>query len=555
MPSSHFTTLDWCVLLLYFAAVIGLGCYFHRRNRSAEDFTAGGRAISGWLCGLSIFATFLSSISYLALPGKSFVDNWNAFVFSLALPPAALLASRWFVPHYRRTGEVSAYALLERRFGTWARLFASGFYLLYQIARMGVVMYLMALPLTVIFGWDIRLVIGLTGLTVTIYAFIGGIVAVIWADAIQAVVLVIGALIALGVIVAGIPDGLGGVIRMATAEDKFSLGSWQPGNISEPTVWVIFAFGIAENIKNFGIDQSYIQRYIAADSQRAARRSVWLAAGLYIPISGLFFLIGTALYAYYQTHESELREVQTLAARQSLLRSGVVPEFTAAGQWTAAYRQEIDTHIEQLAPAQVGDRVFPHFIAAHLPAGVTGLLIAAIFAAAMSTVSTSLNSSATLVMSDFYQRLFNRDADDRAQMRCLHSATVVWGIFGTGMAFMLVRLTDSVLDIWWTLSSALGAGIVGLFLLGIVSRRATSRDALRAVAVGMLVIGWMLLSNSPLWPTTWNAWQSPFDSRLVIVVGTLTILLVGALQIGPRRSSDHRENGTNEPPQKNTHSP
>ncbi|MEZ6091908.1 MAG: hypothetical protein R3C05_28660 [Pirellulaceae bacterium] len=184
-----------------------LGCFFWRRNRTADQFTAGGRSLSGLLCGLSIFATYLSSISYLALPGKSFVDNWNAFVFSLALPPAALIAVRYFLPLYRKSGEVSAYSLLEHRFGLWARLFASCFYLLFQIARSGVVMYLMALPMAVLFGWDIRTLIVVTGIVVTVYSFIGGITAVIWADAIQAVVLLVGALFALGILMSGLPGG------------------------------------------------------------------------------------------------------------------------------------------------------------------------------------------------------------------------------------------------------------------------------------------------------------------------------------------------------------
>ncbi|NCF91654.1 MAG: sodium:solute symporter, partial [Verrucomicrobiaceae bacterium] len=198
-----FTGIDWTVLIGYFLGIMALGLFFWRRNKSADQFTAGGRSLPGWLCGLSIFATYLSSISYLALPGKAFVDNWNAFMFSLALPLAALIAVRYFVPLYRKSGEISAYSLLETRFGLWARIYASTFYLLYQIARIGVVMYLMALPMAVLFGWDIRTVIIVTGVIVTAYSFVGGIVAVIWADAIQAIVLLAGAFLALGILLMG----------------------------------------------------------------------------------------------------------------------------------------------------------------------------------------------------------------------------------------------------------------------------------------------------------------------------------------------------------------
>ncbi|QDV57687.1 sodium:solute symporter [Rosistilla oblonga] len=530
---AQFTIIDWSVLILYFVGVIGIGLYFSGNSRSSDNFTTGGRSLPGWLCGLSIFATFLSSISYLALPGKSFVDNWNPFVFSLALPLAALIAVRYFVPLYRSTGEVSAYALLERRFGAWARVYASAFYLLYQIARIGVVMYLMALPMAVIFGWDIRWIIVCTGIVVTVYAFIGGIVAVIWADAIQAIVLLAGALIAVAVILVGLPEGPGQVFQIANDSEKFSLGSSEIWTVSQPTIWIVLLFGLFENLKNFGIDQSYIQRYIAAKSDRDAARSLWISAGLYVPVSALFFFIGTSLFAWYSSYPDDLDQVRQIVARQRLMQQGVDPEFTLSADnveiYSPSYQEQLDTTAAALTPRDLGDRVFPHFISAHLPQGLSGLLIAAVFAAAMSTVSTSLNSSATLVMSDFYQRFVRPEATDRQRMRVLHIATVVWGLLGTGMAIALVRLTESALDVWWTLSSVLGSGIVGLFLLGLISQRANSRAAIAAVGSGSLVIAWMVLSTSGLWPEELAELQSPFHQFLVIVVGTVSIVVIGCI--------------------------
>ncbi len=186
---SHMTTLDFVVLAVYFALAMGVGFYFYRRTRSRDGFTAASRSLPGVVTGLSILATYLSSISFLALPGKAYATNWNAFVFSLSLPVTAWIAARWVVPYYRNSMEVSAYSHLEHRFGPWARLYASICYLLTQLARIGTVMYLMALPLHVLLGWDIRWIILVTGLCVTLYSFVGGIVAVIWNDAIQAVVL------------------------------------------------------------------------------------------------------------------------------------------------------------------------------------------------------------------------------------------------------------------------------------------------------------------------------------------------------------------------------
>ncbi|KAA5547028.1 sodium/solute symporter [Roseiconus nitratireducens] len=520
IAATFFSGFDWFVLVAYFVGILLLGLYFWRRNDSADQFTAGGRTLPGWLCGMSIFATYLSSISYLALPGKAFIDNWNAFAFSLALPPAAAIAVRYFLPLYRESGEVSAYSLLEHRFGLWARVFASCFYLLYQVARIGVVMYLMALPMAILFGWDIRLLIVVTGLIVTAYAFVGGIVAVIWADAIQAFVLLAGAIVAVVILLAGLPDGPSQVMEVASRENKFSLGGNSLLEISQPTIWVVLAFGLFENLKNFGIDQSYVQRYIASRSDREAAKSVWLGALLYVPVSALFLFIGTALFVFYESHPAELQEVRTIVARQKLMQAGV-------DEGAADYASQLQQTAAGLVDEDLGDRVFPHFIASQLPTGLRGLLIAAVFAAAMSTVSTSLNSSATLVMSDFYQRLLRPDSSDRSRVGVLRLATLAWGLMGTAMALVLVRLTNSALDIWWTLSGVLGAAIIGLFLLGITSPRLRVRPAVLILLVGAGLIAWMTFSRTAYWPVAWESFASPFHPFLVIVLGPTLMMVLG----------------------------
>ncbi len=487
---SHFQAIDWVVLVGYFAATMAIGAYFYRRTRSTEQFTAAGRSLPGWVCGLSIFATFLSSISYLALPGKTFAANWNPFAFSLALPIATWIGVTWFVGYYRRSGEISAYALLERRFGTWARVYASMFYLLTQIARIGVVTYLMALPMAVIFGWDIRLVIVLTGICVTFYSFIGGVVAVIWTDAFQAIVLMIGAVVCLGVLLFGVDGGPTEVFRTAWDRGKFSMGPFD-GSLSEMTFWVVLVSGLFMNLQNFGIDQSYIQRYIASSSDEEARRGLWLGGLLYVPVSALFFLIGTALFVFYQADDGELAEVKQLVARQRIMQSGGSEQLSHPD-----YQQQLQASTGKITRSEVGDRVFPHFIAKHLPPGLTGLLIAAIFAAAMSTVSTSLNSSATLLLGDYYRRFLRPTAGETESMRVLYAATFLWGILGTGMALALVSRTESALDTWWMLASLFSGGMVGLFLLGMVSKRAGNAAALVAVGIGTLVLAWMAFSPS-----------------------------------------------------------
>jgi SSS family solute:Na+ symporter len=518
MRSTYFVGLDWFVLATYFVVTMAIGFYFYRRSRSTEGFVAAGRSVPGWACGLSIFATYVSSISFLALPGKAYATNWNPFVFSLSLPIATWAAVRYFLPYYRRTGEVSAYAHLEHRFGPWARVYASLFYLLTQLARMGAVMYLMSLPLSVLMGWNIRTIILITGVSVTIYAFVGGVLAVIWTDVMQSIVLIAGAVICPVIILLGMPQGPEQVFSIAAENHKFSLGSFGL-SVAEPTFWVVLVYGVAMNLQNFGIDQSYVQRYIASANDREARKSVWLGGLLYVPVSALFFFIGTCLFAYYQAHPASLEEVRTAVAVQRLQAQGIDPDAPAHQGTLVAER-------DRLTQADIGDKVFPHFIGAVLPAGMTGLLIAAVFAAAMSTIATSLNSSATLLMRDYYQRYVNRAASESQSMRVLHVSTIVWGVLGTGVSLLLTRVT-SALDAWWTLSGIFGGGMLGLFLLGMISRRAGNPAAIAGVSAGIVVLCWMTLSKYLTGP--WEPLRSPFHAFLIPVLGTLTILLLGLL--------------------------
>lgn len=514
----HFTLLDWIVLAVYFLSTMCIGFYFYRKSRSREGFTAANRALPGWVCGLSIFATYLSSISFLALPGKSYASNWNPFVFSLSLPIAAWIAVRFFMPYYRKTGEVSAYAHLEHRFGPWARMYASFFYILTQLARIGVVMYLMALPMSILLDCDIRIIILITGISVTIYSFVGGIVAVIWADAFQAVVLISGAVLCLLLILFNMPQGPQQVFQIAAEHHKFSMGS-MGGSLAEPTFWVVLIYGIIINLQNFGIDQGYIQRYIASKNDLEARKSIWLGGLLYLPVSAVFFFIGTALFAFYKAHPNYLEDIRMQAAQQQLLQEGF-------GGEQAEFSLKIAQRASALTDQDLGDRIFPHFIGRMLPAGVTGLLVAAIFAAAMSTVSTSLNSSATLLAADWYQRHIRPDASEKQFMAVLYAATLLWGLLGTGLSLLLINVS-SALDAWWILSGILGGGMLGLFLLGLISRKANSPIAAAGVIFGLLVIAWMTMSPQiESWP---NTLKSHFHAFLIPVFGTLTILITGLL--------------------------
>jgi SSS family solute:Na+ symporter len=479
--------IDLLVLVVYLAGMVAMGLWFSRRSGTPDQFMKAGGSIPGWAVGVSIFGTYVSSISFLALPGKAFGGNWNPFVFSLGIPLATLVAVKWFVPFFRRTGEISAYHHLEERFGPWARTYAVVCYLLTQLARMGTIMYLLALAMQPLIGWSLVTLILVTGLVTVIYTLIGGIEAVIWADVVQSFVLIGGALACAALLFFGMPQGPGQLFQIASEHHKFSLGSFG-SSLAQPTFWVVLIYGVFINLQNFGIDQSYVQRYATARNEAEARKSVWLGAMMYLPISALFLFIGTALFAFY-------------TAQPQLLPAGLDP---------------------QAKP----DAVFPHFIHVGLPVGVTGLVVAAIFAAAQSTLASSINCSATLTLCDLYRRYWRPQATERESMRVLRWATLGYGLAGTLTALAMIRV-KSALDAWWELASIFSGGMLGLFLLGLISRRANNSAAATGVAVGLLVIIWMSLS--PKLSGEWAAWRSPFHNFMVVVIGTLTILLVGLL--------------------------
>ena len=476
-------TLDFIIFLVFTLGVVLFGCSFFSKKRSSDDFTSAGRNLPGWLVGMSIFATYVSSISYIGYPGKAFAGNWNAFVFSLSIPVASYLAAHYFVPFYRKEDSVSAYGFLEHRFGRWARLYASACYLLTQVARMGSILYLLALPMYILMGWNLHVVIIATSLAIILYSMLGGIKAVIWTDAIQGFILIGGALVCLILLFVEMPGGPSQVFDLAIHSpqgNKFSLGAFT-SDLSSSTFWVCLIYGIFINLQNYGIDQNYVQRYHAAKDMKAAKFSATFGGYLFIPVSAVFFLIGTALYSYYAVNP------------------GLLPADIAAKP----------------------DYVFPYFIVHGLPTGVRGLLIASIFAAGMSTVATSITSSATIVLTD-YVKPFSRKMKEKKQLHVLQTSSVLVGLLGMVVAIAMLQV-ESIIDAWWKLSSIFSGGMLGLFLLGWLMPKTQKVHALIGVIVGVLVIAWISLAGPLDLPGI------HLHEYLAIVLGTTSIFVTGFL--------------------------
>jgi solute:Na+ symporter, SSS family len=293
--------IDIAVIIIYMLAMLWIGFYFSKKNKNSEQFTRASGMIPGWAIGLSIYATFLSSNTFLGVPGKAFGGNWNAFVFSLSMPLAAWVAVKYFVPFYRSTGEVSAYTHLEKRFGPWARTYAVICFLLTQFARMGSIFFGMALSLQALTGFGMASIMIVMGVCIIIYTVLGGMEAVIWTEVAQGILKTLGAILILYLIVKEMPGGLQQTFSIASANDKMSLGKFSL-DFTTSTFWVVLLYGFFINLNNFGMDQNYIQRYHTAKGEKQASKSVWMCVWLYVPASLLFFIIGAALFSYYHVH-------------------------------------------------------------------------------------------------------------------------------------------------------------------------------------------------------------------------------------------------------------
>jgi len=307
---------------------------------------------------------------------------------------------------------------------------------------------------------------------------------VIWTDAVQAIILIGGAIVALVIISLKMPDGFTGIIQTGNLNNKFELGSFN-SNLDESTFWVVLVYGAFINLQNFGVDQNYIQRYMTSRSLSEAKRSAFWGAILYIPVSMIFLFIGTGLYALYS--------------------SGALV---------------LPVHLTDPSAA---DKIFPYFIANEMPPGITGLLLASIFAAGMSTISTSFNSSATILLTDYFQKASSNPLSEKQKLKVLYLSTAAVGFTGGLMGLFMIS-TKSALDSWWKFASVFSGGMLGLFLLGAFTSIKKSYASVVAVLCGIGIILWMSIAN--LFPQ-YNLPLSNVHPYLSIVLGTSVIFIVG----------------------------
>jgi len=442
-----FGALNFTVLVVYLLAMLGVGFYFMRRNKNTNDYFRGGEQVAWWAAGCSIFATMLSSITFMAIPAKAFAQDWVYLVGNLMILVLAPVAVYLALPFFRRIDATSAYEYLEQRFSRPVRLFASGLFTLFHVFRMAIVMSLAGLALATVTPMTAAQCVLAMGILSVLYSTLGGIEAVIWTDTIQAIVLLGGAVLCVILMVSQTQGGIDEFLHLASSADKFRVSNFHlDASSASLALWVVILGALGQNWSSYTSDQAVVQRYMTTSSTRRAAQAIWMAAALAIPASILFFSIGSGLFVFYSQHP------------------------------------------EKLDPTFLTDQIFPLFIVNELPVGLAGLIVAGIFAAAQSTVSTSMNSTATTLTTDFL-RPFHVFKSERSYFVAARVATLSFGVLGTLLGLLFVHpdiksLFDQFLRVVGLFMGVLG----GLFALGMLTRRCTSTGALIGVLCGAAIL-------------------------------------------------------------------
>ena len=458
MKSNHF--IDYAVVAAYFLVVAGIGLWAaRRRKRTTDEYFLADRSMPGWVVGFAVVGTVISSVSFVALPGATFARNWWLIVPNLTVPLVLLFAVRYVVPFYRRVVRMSSYEYLEQRFGYFARLYGSAGFLLLRTVDLSFTLLLTSIAVEVITGWDIRLVIVGIGAFTVLYTLIGGIEAVVYTDVLQGLVLAAGALTIVLIVLFRPEGGPAAVVSTAYDGGKFGLGDfsfgWDGLFGAEPTFWILALSGVLHFGRAYMTEPNMVQRYLIALSDREAKRGVLAGALSCLPIWLTFAFIGSCMWAFYQT-----------------MQQALPPEVL-----------------------QKPDNILPYFINTQLPVGLVGLILAAILSSCNSSVSSDLNSVGTVVTQDYFVRA-RPGSSERSRLLFGRCAVAVMGLLCVVLANVLISArAKALVELIVTLGMIFSGGMLGLFALGFLSKRATRRGAYIGTAVCLAFILWATVTG------------------------------------------------------------
>ena len=475
----HFTALDVIVLLAYLGATTLLGIWLGRDQKTARDYFVADKAIPWWAILFSVVATETSSLTFISIPGVAYLGNLTFIQVALGYLVGRIVVSYTLLPRYYEGELVTAYSLLEKRFGIGTRRFASVTFMVTRAFGDSVRVFATAIPIALILGPQVpREYVGpvsilLLGVFTIIYTYHGGMRAVVWTDVIQTLVYLLGALAAAWLIGLGVPGGWSGILAGAGAEGKLRLFDLSLGLDKPYTLAAGLIGGAFLSMASHGADQLIVQRLLAAPSVKGARKAL-IGSGVAVIFQFLLFLlIGVGLYAYYN-------------ARQ----------FTSP------------------------DAIFPSFIVDVMPPGLTGLVVAAILAAAMSTVSGSLNSLSAATTHDIYLPITGRRADDPAVLKVGKVFTLVWAVILIGGALLYHQEGTPVVVVALSIASFTYGGLLGGFGLAILWPRAIQRDAITGMAVGIFAMTLVVFAKpfaSIAWP-----WYVLIGTAITVTAGIIS---------------------------------
>jgi SSS family solute:Na+ symporter len=448
-------TIDIVIIILTFAVSLGVGLRFSRRQKNTSHYFKADGKLPSWAIGMSILATLISSVTFLAYPGSGFSSNWILLVQGLMVPVVLIFIIGVIVPLFRKVIRLSAYEYFEKRFGFFARLYASLAFILNHFAKMGTVFFLIALAISGMIGVDTVTIIWVIGLLVIIITMIGGIEAVIWLDVIQGFLLIAGGIISLFIILFSVTGGPSEIWQVAKENGRIGFGPFDLEFVN--LTFIVMALnGIFYAIQKYGTDQTIVQRYLTARSDRDAVKASLMGVLMSVPVWALFMFIGTALFAYFRI-------------------SG-----------------------DQLPPDIKPDAVFPFFIMTKLPVGVIGLILSALIAAAFSSLDSDLNCLSAICTEDYYIR-WKPDSTEKQRMFVSRLFILLAGLGAITVALFYVRAGGTgVLGIIFTLYAIFSGGIAGMFLLGIFSNKANKQGVYIGIAASVIFTFYALLTSTPI---------------------------------------------------------
>ena len=455
MEATSVHWIDYLIVILSVVLAIGIGLYFANRQKDTETYFAAKGNIPAWAIGMSIFATLISSVTFLAYPGAAYASNWILLVQGLMVPIVLIAMIGVIVPLFRKVIQLSTYEYFERRFGFFARFYSSLAFTLGHFSKMGTVFFLVGLALSTFLDANIYFIILFLGVAIIVLTLLGGMEAIIWMDVIQGFMLIGGGLICIGILLFSPEGGPATVFSVASEYNKIDFGPYD-WDLTQLTFLVMALNGVFYAIQKYGTDQTIVQRYLTAKDDKGAKKAAYIGVGLSVPIWTLFMFIGTGLFVFYQT------------------TGYVLPEGIKA------------------------DAVFPHFIATQLPVGIKGLVIAALAAGAISSLDSDMNCLAAIGVQDYYVR-FKPKSTDKQRLLLGRWIVALSGIASIGIAMLYVVWGgEGVLGAVFALYAIFSAGIVGLFLLGLLSRRANRQGLYIGVAAAILFTAYAMLTSSKL---------------------------------------------------------